>query len=213
MKTYPKIETQSEEFIGRSCFAFQKLDGTNLRCEWNRKRGWYKFGTRNNMIDEKNPQFGEAITIFLDKYGDDLTKIFKESYSNVESIVVFSEYCGENSFAGLHFDEPKDVILFDVNLYKRGFITPKEFIQNFGDLHIPKLIYKGEYNSDLIQKVRNNDFDLKEGVICKGVHRDEVWMTKIKTKEWLERVKNKLGEKALLEELNNDRRLLNEYQK
>ena len=33
-------------------------------------------------------------------------------------------------------------------------------------------------------------------------------MTKIKTKEWLERVKNKLGEKALLEELNNDKRLL-----
>jgi hypothetical protein len=73
---------------------------------------------------------------------------------------------------------------------------------------IPKLIYKGEYNSDLIQKVRNNDFDLTEGVICKCVHRDEVWMTKIKTKEWLERVKNKLGEKALLEELNNDKRLL-----
>lgn len=208
MKSYPKIPYFNQGIFGQTVWAFDKLDGSNIRCEWNRKRGWYKFGTRNNMIDQNNPQFGEAITIFLDKYGEDLTRVFKKSYSNVESIVVFGEYFGENSFAGLHFDEPKDVVIFDVNLYKRGLIGPREFIQNFGDLEIPKLIYKGEYNTDLIERIRNNHFDLKEGVICKGVHRDEVWMTKIKTKEWLERVKNKLGEKALLEELNNDKRLL-----
>lgn len=209
MKSYPKIQYFNKGIFGEIVWAFDKLDGSNIRCEWNRKRGWYKFGTRNNMIDEKNPQFGEAITIFLEKYGDDLPTIFRKCYSNVESFVVFCEYFGDNSFAGLHFDEPKDVVLFDVNAYKRGFISPKEFIQNFGGLDIPELIYKGEYNADLIESVRNNSFNLKEGVVCKGVHQGEVWMSKIKTIEWLERVKNKLGEKALLEELNNDKKLLN----
>ena len=33
-------------------------------------------------------------------------------------------------------------------------------------------------------------------------------MTKIKTKEWLRKVKDKLGDKALLEEVNGDRSLL-----
>ena len=53
---------------------------------------------------------------------------------------------------------------------------------------------------------------LKEGVICKGVRKtkgDElVWMTKIKTIEWLNKVKELYGEKGLLEELNNDKKLL-----
>jgi hypothetical protein len=38
--------------------------------------------------------------------------------------------------------------------------------------------------------------------------KDEVWMVKVKTKEWLQKVKELHGERALLEELNGDRRLL-----
>lgn len=201
MKSYPKIQYFNKGIFGEVVWAFDKIDGSNIRCEWNRNRGWYKFGTRNNMIDASNPQFGEAIKLFLDKYGDDLAKIFKKSYSNVESFVVFCEYFGENSFAGLHFDEPKDIIIFDVNAYKRGFISPKEFIQNFGSLEIPKLIYKGEYNTDLIENVRNNFFNLKEGVVCKGVHQNEVWMSKIKCNHWLLRLKEKHGQEALREDL------------
>ena len=208
MKSYPKIPYFNQGIFGQTVWAFDKLDGSNIRCEWNRKRGWYKFGTRNTMISESDEQFGEAITIFLAKYGQDLEKVFRKEYSNVESFVVFSEFFGENSFAGLHFDEPKNAVIFDVNAYKKGFITPRDFIRNFGHLDIPKLVYKGEYNNELIQSIRENHFGLKEGVICKGVDHDEVWMTKIKTIEWLERVKNKMGEKALLEELNNDKRLL-----
>lgn len=213
MKTYPKIDYFNKGFFGDTVWVFDKLDGSNLRMEWNRKRGWYKFGTRNVMINEKDENFGESIPIFLDKYGDDLTKVFKKEYSNIESVVVFCEFVGDNSFAGKHLPEDKkDVVLFDVNLYKKGFITPKNFTDNFGHLHTPKLLYKGEYTQDLIGDVRKNIWGLKEGVICKGVRKtkgDElVWMTKIKTIEWLDKIKELYGEKALLEELNNDKNLL-----
>ena len=213
MKQYPRIQYFDKGIYGSYVYVFDKLDGSNIRCEWSRKRGWYKFGTRNNMIDETHEQFGEAITIFLNKYGDSLPRIFMKDYKGVESFVTFSEYVGERSFAGFHYeDDPKDLVLFDVNVYKKGFVSPKDFIKNFGDLHIPDIIYQGEYNPQLIKSVRDNIWNLKEGVICKGTFKtkgsEEVWMTKIKTKEWLDKIKEKLGEKALLEEVNGDKNLL-----
>jgi hypothetical protein len=129
-------------------------------------------------------------------------------------VVVFGEYLGENSFAGKHdIEDKKDIVIFDVNLYKKGFISPRDFIDNFGHLHIPNVVYKGEYDYDLINDIKKNTWNLKEGVICKGVRKtkgDEiVWMTKVKTIEWLEKIRHTLGEKALFEELNRDRSLLN----
>ena len=215
MKSYDKIPYYNDGHFGSYVYAFDKLDGSNIRCEWSRKRGWYKFGTRNNMIDASHEQFGEAIPLFLDKYGDSLPKIFMKEYKKIESFVVFSEFVGENSFAGYHDpDDVKDIILFDVNGHRKGFLPPEEFIRNFGELHIPEIIYEGEYNYKLINNVQKNLWDLKEGVICKGTFKtkksntDQVWMTKIKTKEWLRKVKDKLGDKALLEEVNGDRSLL-----
>jgi len=216
MKSYPRIQYFNQGLFGEDIYAFDKLDGSNIRAEWNPKRGWYKFGTRNTMIDERNLQFGEAITLFLNKYGDSLPKVFRtnKSYKRIESFVVFAEYVGEQSFAGRHnASDPKDIILFDVNQYKHGFVTPKNFVEDFGHLHIPDVIYKGPYTMDFVQTIRDNRYNLKEGVIVKGVlktknQKDEVWMVKVKTKEWLQKVKELHGERALLEELNGDKKLL-----
>ena len=43
MKQYPTIPKtiQSIDII-----AFDKLDGSNIRAEWNPKKGFYKFGSR-----------------------------------------------------------------------------------------------------------------------------------------------------------------------
>ena len=143
--------------------------------------------------------------ICMNKYGEDLKKIFNDKYSKIDSFVVFCEYLGDGSFSGQHISSDiKDVILFDVNQYKRGFIPPKEFIDNFGSLHIPKVVYHGKYDVDLINSVRNNKFNLFEGVVAKGIDGKNIWMTKIKTNEWLLKVKSIYGEKKLLEELNND---------
>lgn len=216
MKHYPKIEYYNKGIINSHVIAFDKLDGSNLRFEWSKKRGFYKFGTRKVMIDNKDEQFGSAIPLFLDKYATDLERVFSNRYRKVENFVVFAEYVGENSFAGWHDPNDKmDIILFDVNQYKKGFISPYEFLDNFGHLDIPKIIYEGKFTQELINDVRNNRFNLKEGIIAKGETETKkdgkiIWQAKVKTIDWLKKVKSKLGEKALLEELNNDKTLIAE---
>ena len=216
MKSYDKIEYWNKGPFGEECVSFLKEDGSNMRFEWGHKRGFYKFGTRSVMIDKSDKQFGQGIDIFLNKYGDELDRIFRTKYKKVESFVVFGEFVGENSFAGQHVDtDVKDVVMFDINQYKRGIINPYEFIDNFGHLDIPKVIYQGKYTNELIHNVKVNKYNLSEGVIVKGENKtkkgsEEVWMVKIKTNEWLKKVKEKFGDKYLLEELNNDKKLFYE---
>ena len=216
MKQYPKILHHTSGPIGHKCYTFDKLDGSSIRFEWGKKRGWYKYGSRSVMIDRNTPILGESIDLFLDKYGSDLDSIFRTKYKSVDNFVVFGEFLGKNSFAGQHVEsDKKDIILFDVNQYKKGFIAPEEFIDNFGQLDIPKLIYTGIYDEDLIRDIKSNE-TLSEGVVCKGTLKTKgnrvVWMAKIKTNKWLSKVKLLYGEKALLEEFNNDIKLMQEYE-
>lgn len=208
MKSYPKIIHLNNQYLNLDCIAFNKIDGSNFRGEFSRKRKcFYKFGTRNVMIDKSDEQFGDAIDIFINKYGEDLSKIFYDKYPKIDKIVVFGEYSGENSFAGRHIaTDKKDIVIFDISLHKFGFILPNIFIEQFGHLDIPKVIYEGPFSKELIQKVKNNQFNLKEGIIAKGIiknknNKDEGWVTKVKTNEWLQKVKSLFGEKEYLENL------------
>lgn len=215
MKSYDKIEYWNKGYFGEPVIAFDKLDGSNMRFEWSHKRGFYKFGTRTTMIDRSDKQFGSGIDIFLNKYSDDLEKVFRTKYRKVESFVVFGEFYGENSFAGQHQDsDSKDVVIFDINQYKRGIVTPNEFVDNFGHLDIPTIIYQGKYTHEFVNNIKNDIYGLKEGVIVKGQiktkTKEETWMVKVKTNLWLQKVKEKFGEKYLLEELNNDKSLFYE---
>ena len=56
MKQYPKILYFDQAPINEQCYAFDKIDGSNFRAEWSKKRGWYKFGTRNTMINSMGNQ-------------------------------------------------------------------------------------------------------------------------------------------------------------
>ena len=49
MKQYPSI---SGKLVNTKIYAFDKLDGSNIRGTWSKKRGFYKFGTRTQMLDE-----------------------------------------------------------------------------------------------------------------------------------------------------------------
>ena len=207
MKQYPSLNYWKENHVGELVHAFDKLDGSNIRFEWSPKRGWYKFGTRKTMIDENHEQFGEAIPLFLNKYGDELEKIFRsdKKYRNSRCFTVFAEYVGENSFAGFHDpDDEMDIIMFDIIQFQKGFVPPKDFIGDFSHLHIPELIYKGELTLDFINDVKEGKYDLKEGVMAKGVRKtkgkDIVWISKIKTNEWLDRLKNNYGDAAVIED-------------
>jgi len=153
----------------------------------------------------------------MNKYSCQLNKIFREDkdFRNARTITVFVEYYGSNSFAGWHNPNDKmDVTLFDIDVFQKGILKPKDFIKKFEHLGIPDIIYEGNYNQSLIDNVRNNVYDLSEGVVCKGITKtkrkkiEQIHMSKIKTIEWLQKVKKKYGQDKLLEELNGDKSLM-----
>lgn len=197
MKTYPTIEGPSKGHHDK-CYTFLKYDGSNLRFEWSRKRGWYKFGTRKCMFDETNPIFGPAIPLFMEKFDKDLVDVFKKekTFYGVQNVVIFGEYFGSKSFSGMHLPDDKMAFVpFDVNLHKKGFLGPKEFIDMFGHLKIAECIsYNENFGEQLIQSVRKETIDIEskyeikssipEGVICKGGTGHRLWMAKIKTERY-----------------------------
>lgn len=224
MKDYPTIKYWNKIEFDTNIYAFNKYDGSQIRVEYSPKLskktnftyGFNKFGTRNRLLDP-NSIFGPAVDIFYEKYAEGLDRIFldRNEYRTLRNITVYLEFFGENSFAGFHeLSDEKDLVLFDVFMFTKGFVPPKKFIEDFEELGIPEVVYKGIYNMEFINDVRHNKFNLKEGVVAKSVTKvkgkEEVHMVKIKTNDWLTRVKNKLGEKALLLEVNNDKSILNE---
>jgi len=204
MKTYHSIEGPAKA-PRLPCYGFVKYDGSNLRAEWSKKRGWYKFGTRKCMIDERDEIFGRACTLFREKYGDDLPKVFKDdkTFRGVDNVVAFFEFFGTKSFAGMHFPEETawDVVLFDLNLHKKGMLGPKEFLDSVGHLKVAELLYQGNLNDELIADVKAGKFDctskyevrteVPEGIVCKGGKGHELWACKIKTMLYKEELRKR----------------------
>jgi hypothetical protein len=195
MKHYPEISYYGD-YWGLSVIAFEKLDGSNLRFEYNHKRGFYKFGTRNMMIDRNSQPFGFAINLFLEKYEVGLTEIFKSKrYRNILSFVCFAELHGEKSEFGQHEfgNDNFDVTLFDISEYKKGLIPPNRFKGDFFDLGTPRIVYEGNLNRDLVNAIKINEWGLREGVVCKGMipnkKADNLYYCKIKTNDWFERLR------------------------
>lgn len=187
MKQYPLIEGSKKAPLNKPCIAFYKYDGSNLRWEWSSKKGWYKFGTRTRLFDYSDPIFSEAIPIFLNNLADEIVIRCKELEKGLKSFIVYTEFFGPNSFAGLHTNEPKELKLFDVNLYKRGIMKPRDFVKNFGDLsYAATVVYDGILNKKFIEDVRIGKYPVNEGVVAKG----NDFMVKIKTNAYLEKLKS-----------------------
>ncbi len=197
---YPKIPGSAAAPSGR-CIAFEKYDGTNLHWVWDRDLGWHAFGLRRNRFDldaagiaefnENHFGYSDAPEIFQRELAPDLDTIFRThaSYTSTE-IMVFTEYFGPNSFAGLHkSDDPKQLVLFDVQT-ANGLIGPEQFVADFGALNIARVVYRGKLSGSFAQDVREGKYDVAEGVVCKGRTREDgVWMVKIKTNAYMKRLK------------------------
>jgi hypothetical protein len=204
MKSYPSITKEIRHDI--YIYAFDKLDGSNIRAEWNSKRGFYKFGTRNQLTDEKTMPFGRAIPLLKEKYEEDLAMVFREQ--KWKDALCFFEYWGPSSFAGNHnFDEKMDITLIDVNPYKEGILVPTEFIKLFRHLDIPKVCYEGHVTTDLFDRVKQSTLPgmTYEGVVCKGAN-DKLTrmpiMFKIKSRAWFDKLKEHCkGDDKLFEKL------------
>ena len=187
MKSYPTISTKIKPI---KVVAFDKIDGSNIRVEWSNKQGFYKFGSRNRLIDENTYRLGESIDLIKETFADDLEAKFTKKRWN--RTVAFFEFYGENSFCGSHEDEEHKLKLIDVNVYKRGILDQEQFVVEFGELEIPKVLHWGMITEELIDETKNGTLEGMsfEGIVCKYQNKKKnmVGMFKVKNRAWLNRL-------------------------
>lgn len=192
MKSYPSIPKMVDQTI--PVHMFLKLDGSQIRAEWNDKRKFYKFATRSQLIDNKSDPWGIAINLIQEKYSDSLSKIFSEQ--DWKETVCYFELWGANSFAGTHdFKEPLTTTLFDLSVYKKGILPPDQFVKLFSHLDIPPVLGYHHIDANIFDKIKKASLpglsEKSEGVVCKGIDDDKLVFFKIKTNNWLNRLKEK----------------------
>jgi hypothetical protein len=173
---------------------FDKIDGSNIRAEWTAKNGLHKFGSRKVLIDESHEFLGESIQLIKNKYSEGLDEIFRKQ--RYLSVICFFEFYGPNSFAGQHENEKHDVVLIDVNPYKKGILDPNEFVKTYGRLGIPYVIGRQHYNEELRRMVEDGNVEgmTFEGVVGKAIHKNQHVMFKLKSNAWIQKVKSKYGD-------------------
>lgn len=194
MEQYPSIDKIVRD---NHIFAYDKIDGSNIRVEWSRKTGHMKYGSRTQLIDATHPTLGDAIAIFQEKYADVLDEIYRQQ--RFIRATAFLEFHGPNSFAGFHVkDEPHDLTLFDVHVYKQGLMPPREFNKVFKYVDTAPLLYEGKANSDFIRKVKTSTLEgmTFEGVVCKSGYdaKNRLANFKIKSNAWLQKLKTKYAD-------------------
>ncbi len=204
MKAYPQIQA----FKGPmpECLAFHKYDGSNLRFQWDRKKGWWQFGTRTRLLTTDDAEYGAAIPMFLSLMAEPLERKFKDNkHLACTEAIAYCEWFGPNSFAGQHdvatlqmlgFDvkdnDPKRLVLFDVNLHKKGFVGPHRFVEQFSDMPIPPVVYHGDLTEQFVEDVREGKYPVGEGVVCKGGEGHKLWMCKVKTFKYRDELQRRM---------------------
>ena len=188
----------------QNIFAFDKIDGSNIRAEWTPKSGFTKFGTRRRLLDPNEEPLGEAVALILETQADALSKIFRKQ--GYQRTTAFFEFAGAHSFAGQHEDDEHTVKLIDVHLMKQGFLPPKEYVKLFEDkVPMAELVYEGKANQDFVESVRNSTLEgmTFEGVVCKGGvdKHGNVARFKVKSKAWLDQLKHKYADNEAMFEL------------
>src|SRR6185295_19716850 len=107
----------------RRLHILDKLDGSNLRFEWDRKDGWFRWGSRHQVIDEHHPILGGGMALFRERLAEPIARVAHDQ--RWEAAVAFAELWGPGSLGGRHVpDEPKRLTLFDVAPYKKGMLGP-----------------------------------------------------------------------------------------
>lgn len=84
-----------------------------------------------------------------------------------------------------------------MNVFKKGILPPKEFVKHFSSVEIPKVLYKGKLDQEIVDSIKNGTFPgaTFEGVVCKakGKYPGLPLMFKIKNRAWIEKVKARWG--------------------
>ncbi len=188
MKEYPSI---SRDFFEFPAYIFDKLDGSNIRVEYSRKQGWYKFGKRHGLVDASDPLLGQCVETFKRDWDESLTKLAVDS--RWDKATLFFEFHGPGSFAGQHVDsDPKTLTLFDASVDKKGILLPNDFLKTFKGMNHAAFLGHMTWTRGLLERVRNNDLEgvSFEGVVGKGGERHSLILRKAKTSQWLDKVRS-----------------------
>jgi hypothetical protein len=205
MKQYPSISR--DPIKGSPYHVFDKLDGSNIRAEWHPKKGFWKFGSRTQLVDVQSGPLGALSIPLIQAQGEAIGAVLKGL--RAQEATCFFEFFGPSSFAGVHaWEEPGfKAVLFDVTIFKKGFMSPQEFLKAFGDeVETPALLHKGNVTEDLIKMVREGNLEGMsfEGVVCKGAPLKNGYpphMFKVKSQAWIDKVKSLYTDPKILEEL------------
>jgi hypothetical protein len=194
MKSYPSIPRRVQEFTAE---VFDKLDGSNMRSEW-AKKGWFKHGRRNGLLDESNEHLVVVEDMFMARLAEPLERIAVDN--KWQHLVVFYEFWGNKSLAGQHEKgDPKFLTVFDAAPNKKGLLGPEEFRRIFED-KVPTARYLGRFDwtDGFVERVRKGEVEgvTFEGVVGKAGTRHDIVRAKAKTQQWLDAVRARYGEKA-----------------
>lgn len=192
MKAYRSIDTRID--YSRPYYLFDKLDGSNLRAEWSPKQGFYKFGSRTQLLTPDQAPLYPFVGHFMERLAPELDKRFRAK--KFERAVVFNEWHGPNSGFGSHHDpvEAMEATIIDIDVYKKGIMVPEAFLDFTEGLPTPKLLYSGRLDVSMFHAVRERTMDgiTFEGVVGKGEFSQKEGgpiMFKIKTNDWLNKLK------------------------
>lgn len=212
MKSYPSIPTvwpsistsrkKKDQFrFNASWIGFDKLDGSIIRAEWSKKKGFYKFGRKHGLLDHSNPVLLEASSLVERNYGFLSDTFGKKGWPRV---VAFFEFLGKNSFAGSHEDEEHSVHLIDLAIYRKGLLDPEELAA----MNVPgasQVVHRGIVSFPLLMEIHHGELEgvTLEGVVFKRTNekgRREMFKTKSHT--WYTKLHKKVdGDPELYERL------------
>lgn len=203
MKEYPTIERSLR--YETPVYMFDKLDGSNVRSSWDRKKGFWKFGKRHGLLDDSNPHLTLAENLIRETYSESLGRIFHDE--RWTEATAFFEFWGPQSFAGSHVEGDEfRVTLFDVSVFKKGFLEPRAYLKLFKDVPHAELLFQGNFNHEVEQEIRAGLLEgmTFEGVVCKGACETpgRPLMFKVKSQAWFDKLKDYCkGDTKLFEKL------------
>jgi len=188
-------------------YGFNKLDGSNIRAYWKSPANEFTaFGTRKLPLKQDHKILGPSIDLIRSGYEEALIQLFKAK--GYREVTAFFEYFGPHSFAGRHdMKDEMQVVLIDLMIYQKGLVRPEDFVQDYGHLGIPEVLFHGKIDEATLAAIREGTLPGMglEGVVFKGRggKKGNYPITfKVKSKQWIARLRELCGEdEALFEKL------------
>jgi hypothetical protein len=142
--------------------------------------------------------------LFASKLGLQLEEVIKRS--KWQHAVVFAEFHGPRSFAGVHHEDDVHVLsLLDAAPNKKGIMPPKDYLKQVYPYVTERaaFIERSNWNEQLVRDVENGLWTLEdnadapyEGIVGKYMDGKRLKMLKAKTQAWKDKVKDLYGDKA-----------------